>query len=121
MSLEPDDALCVRARDRKWSLVLALIKLHCVSPLQEHAGEANGEGLGEGVVRGGGGGGGGGGIHTLLGGTQGGVSGSSLGGVVSPELSGTEDGLIEKTLLSIQEKVQYTCEKTIYSCIINLG
>ena len=30
--------------------------------------------------------------------------GTGLGGVVNPEL-GTDDGIIEKTLLSIQEKV----------------
>ena len=43
-------------------------------------------------------------VHTLLGGAAGVRTG--LGGVVNPELAGgTEEALIEKTLLSIQEKV----------------
>lgn len=54
----------------------------------------------------GGGGGGQGDVHPLLGGPQGVGSGSGLGGVVNPEL-GTEDAIIEKTLLSIQEKVRH--------------
>jgi hypothetical protein len=42
-------------------------------------------------------------VHTLLGGAAGVRTG--LGGVVNPELAGgTEEALIEKTLLSIQEK-----------------
>ena len=49
-----------------------------------------GSGMGEGE----------GGVNTLLGDTQGAV----MGGVVNPEL-GAEDIIIEKTLLSIQEKV----------------
>ena len=55
--------------------------------------------------------GGEGGIHSLLGGTQGGVS---SGGVVNPELGGTEEAIIEKTLLSIQEKVNMNSCKRIY-------
>ena len=60
-------------------------------------GEGSREGGGEGEV-----------VHTLLGGaTAGGAgSGAGLGGVVNPELAReTEEALIEKTLLSIQEKV----------------
>ena len=56
-------------------------------------GEGSREGGGEGNV-----------VHTLLGGAAG--VGTGLGGVVNPELAGgTEEALIEKTLLSIQEKV----------------
>ena len=49
-------------------------------------------------------GGGEGDVHALLGGPQGVGPGTGIGGVVNPEL-GTDDGIIEKTLLSIQEKV----------------
>ena len=44
-------------------------------------------------------------VNTLLGSTQAVGAGGTLGGVVTPEL-GTEEGIIEKTLLSIQEKVK---------------
>ena len=55
---------------------------------ENHNGKGSGMGEGEG------------GVNTLLGDTQGAV----MGGVVNPEL-GAEDIIIEKTLLSIQEKV----------------
>ena len=66
--------------------------------------------------------GGEGGIHTLLGGTQGGVSSGGLGGVVNPELGGTEEAIIEKTLLSIQEKVNMNsikvyCKRIYRDCM----
>ena len=76
---------------------------HFLTKSQEQSDDVNGEGSREGV---GGGGGEGEVVHALLGGTVGVASGAGLGGVVNPELAGgTEEALIEKTLLSIQEKV----------------
>ena len=77
----------------------------------------NGETARESAKTGGGGGGGGEGevVQTLLGGAAGVGPTGGLGGVVSPELAGgTEETLIEKTLLSIQEKV---CVRVSYIVI----
>ena len=61
---------------------------------------------GGGLREGGRGGGEGEMVQTLLGGASGVGPGGGLGGVVNPELGGeTEETVIEKTLLSIQEKV----------------
>ena len=80
----------------------------------------NGETARESAKTGGGGGGGGEGevVQTLLGGAAGVGPTGGLGGVVSPELAGgTEETLIEKTLLSIQEKV---CARVSYIEILSL-
>ena len=104
--------------------------LHNVFMQEAQREERNGErsGMGEGERD----------VNTLLGDTQGAV----MGGVVNPEL-GAEDVIIEKTLLSIQEKVclaqgyidsclldkilatcyihvHVTCSNMLYTCTCNM-